>query len=341
MSEDFNIDELLNGFIDGELTARHQTEVQRLIKHDAQIEERLHELEKCKMLVGSLPRAEAPAGMAERVRASVSTGAPPVPQIEYFDRGKGSRHLLVRKLIAAAAMIGLVAVLAVLVYTIVAPEDVPEKSVVSEDWHRPVRKIEMPKPEPTTVAVVEESDVEPRLAPGDFDPMLELKTTDLIAVDAFINRSIEDNGLLDYVTAKTYKDKKIYTLGHSAEQLGALLADLDSIWVRFDSARLFVETGRFAERVMIDAVSTEQIAEILEQDDTGRIELAKDFAALNKMVELLPGREILAAIDSEGPDLITIPRPVLTSKQEAIKEPEGQAEAGEKIHLSIVVIGSE
>ena len=60
MKENLNIDELLNSFIDDELSPRHQTEVQRLIAHDAEVAERLAELERCKMLVGSLPRAEAP-----------------------------------------------------------------------------------------------------------------------------------------------------------------------------------------------------------------------------------------------------------------------------------------
>ena len=37
MKENPNIEELLNGFIDGELTSREHTEVQRLIQHDRQV----------------------------------------------------------------------------------------------------------------------------------------------------------------------------------------------------------------------------------------------------------------------------------------------------------------
>ncbi len=122
MKEEPNIDELLNGFIDGELDQRHQTEVQRLITHDAQIAERLRELQKCKVLVGSLPCVEAPAGMAEQIKASLETSALLGRQPESFDAREGARHLLVRRVLAAAAMIGLVAVLAAVVYTIVAPE---------------------------------------------------------------------------------------------------------------------------------------------------------------------------------------------------------------------------
>ena len=44
MKQNQNIDELLNGFIDEELTTRQHTEVKRLIKNDAQIAKRLKEL---------------------------------------------------------------------------------------------------------------------------------------------------------------------------------------------------------------------------------------------------------------------------------------------------------
>jgi hypothetical protein len=69
--------------------------------------------------------------------------------------------------------------------------------------------------------------------------------------------------------------------------------------------------------------------------------VAKDFAVLNSMDELLPGREILAAIDDRIADLITIPKPVLTSSEKTGKKPAGRQEDGEKVHLTIVVVGSE
>ena len=60
MNDNINIDELLNSYIDDELPQRHQTEVKRLIRHDPQIAQRLEELEKCKILLNSLPCEQAP-----------------------------------------------------------------------------------------------------------------------------------------------------------------------------------------------------------------------------------------------------------------------------------------
>ena len=85
MKEKPDIDELLNSFIDGELTERHRVEVQRLIKHDPQIAHRMQELQKCKMLVSSLPRADAPVEILARVKASLKARALLVPGPEIRD----------------------------------------------------------------------------------------------------------------------------------------------------------------------------------------------------------------------------------------------------------------
>ncbi len=235
------IEELLNSFVDGELTQREATEVERLIADDARIAQRLRELQKSKMLVGSLPRSEAPAEMADEIKASLerrtllvqSQGGRPSAQAERFDEPRpfegldertGARHLLVRKVLAAAAMVGLVAILAAVVYTIVAPESVP----------------------PT----------------AGFRGRLELKTSNVIAVNSFIKKAIEDNGL-KYSSPGSQGDKSIYALSCSREDLSSLLADLDNIWERFNSTTLFVETKTPGKEVVVDGVSAEQIADLI------------------------------------------------------------------------------
>lgn len=223
MKENPDIDELLNSFLDGELTDRERTEVQRLISHDAEISKRLCELQKCKALVGSLPFAEAPAGMAEQIKALVERKGFAVEQRD-FERREGARQLLFRKVVAAAAMIGLVAILGAVIYSIVAPESVPP-------------------------------------AAG-FRGRLELKTSNPAAVDSFIKKAIEDNGL-KYSSPGSRGDKTVYSLSCSREGLNLLLADLDNIWERFDSATLFVETKTPGKEVVVDGVSAEQIANLI------------------------------------------------------------------------------
>jgi len=99
---------------------------------------------------------------------------------------------------------------------------------------------------------------------------------------------------------------------------------------------LFGRTGT------VDAVTTEQIADIVNQNDsTKRIEVARDFAVLNNVAENLPGREILAAIDNTTMDLITPPKPELTWDEKTTKKLPSKTGAAKNIHLTITVTDSE
>jgi len=91
---------------------------------------------------------------------------------------------------------------------------------------------------------------------------------------------------------------------------------------------------------VVDAVTVEQINEIVNQDSfKTSVEVAKDFAVLNRMAELLPGKELLAALDATGPDFITIPipKPRLTSAEKTIRQPR-RREDEQKVSLTIVVV---
>jgi len=342
MKDSPDIEELLNGFIDGELTPREKTEVDRLIAHDEQIARQLAELQKCRMLVGSLPRAEAPAGMVEQIKTSLQKRTVVAEQPVRFDERVGARHLFFRKVIAAAAMIGLVAVLGAVVYTIVAPETDTEKPIVAQDFPQPVETGVLAKPGPPAPDTVEKSPRQPRLAAMKFSGRLELKASSFTEVNASINRALEDNGLLECLRSGTQADKGIYELSCGRGALKSLLADLQDVWARFDSATLFVDTGRFGEQIVVDTVSVEQITRTISQDSLEEsLALAKDFAVLNSITEQVPGKDILAAVDGGRANLITVPKPVLTGRQEKIKKSAVAAEDKQKVQLTIVVVGGE
>ena len=233
------IEELLNSFIDGELTEREANEVERLIADDARIAQRLRELQKSKMLVGSLPRSEAPAEMADEIKASLERMTLLGQQAERFDEPRpfeglderaGARHLLARKVLAAAAMIGLVAILAAVVYTILAPVSGPSKSTA-----------------------------EVRVLAAGSHRRLELKISNVIAVNGFINKAIEDK-LLDCSSFTRRAGKTEYALSCNREDLNSLLTDLGSMW---EETKLVVDTGQVGDEKIFDGVSAEQFAEIV------------------------------------------------------------------------------
>jgi len=329
MKEIPNMDELLNSFIDGELPARQHTEVQRLVAHDEKISRRLQQLKRCKMLLNFLPVAEAPPRTLENVKASLARKTTLLDeQYSDFAEQAGARHLLGRRVLAAAAMLGLVAILTVVIYTIVAPETVPQRPIAVERREQPL-KVDVVKPEPTMVAVP-------------FSGRLELRTSYLPAVVAFINRAIEDNIPSDeWIASDQSNVKEPHALVCSRESFNLLLAELGNIWNKLDSAALFVDTEVFGEQIIVDAVTTRQIAGIVNQNDSKkRVELAKDFAVLNGIAEHLPGKEILTAIDDNTVGLITPPKPVLTSNQKTIKKSTTRTEANRNVHLTITVTGS-
>jgi len=357
MNENPNIDELLNSFIDGELSQRQFTEVQRLITHDEQIAQRLHELQQCKVLVNSLPSTEAPAWLADEIKTTLERRTLLEPPRRYYEEIQGARHLLLRKVLSAAAMIGLLTVLAAVIYTILAPEGAEEKPFVVGDLRRPTSDITAPKPDlgvvkgiespkPAIASVVETKGSE-SVAPVAaveksivFIMRLELETGGLLAVRAFISRAIGDNGLFEREAQAYQNDGGMYAFSCSREVMGVLLADLRNVWDKFETAKLYVETGHGGDEVVIEGITAEQIAEIIKEDGfEKRMEVAKDFAVLNNMHNLLPGKEIYASMDSDKSDLGVIPKPVLTSGSEAIKRVREEIDDSQKVHLTILITG--
>ena len=302
------IDELLNSYIDDELTAERRAEVERLIDQDAKIAQRLRQLQKCQILIGSMPFAEAPASVLEGVRDSLEGSSLPIEKQPAYEQKK---YLRLRKVLAAAAMIGLAAVLSAVFHRIAPLQNAPEKPAA------------------------------PMVAASGFSGRLELKSSSLKAVDAFIKSAIDDNGLSVSINPEHRQSRRVYSLNCTREGLHALLDDLDNIWTELDSATLFVNTQTFGTQTVIDAVTTRQIAEIAGQDSSERrIKLAKDFAVLNNMAEHLPDKEIRAAIESVDSSLTQqwrIIKPVLTSNQKADKKPAEPSQEKQTVRLTITL----
>jgi hypothetical protein len=314
------MDELLNSFIDGELTTGQQTEVEDLIACDVRIAQRLRELRKCKMLLGSLPRSEAPPQVLEGIKASLVERTLHAEK-PISDKGTQKKYPRVRRVLAAAAMIGLVAVLATVMRTMVTSQAPSEQPFVSET-------IEGAKPGLDA------------FARRGFSGRLALKTSDLVAVSASVNKAIEGINLSEAISPARRQDRRIYTLSCGKEDLKSLLTDLEAIWPVLDSATLSVNTEIFGEQIVVKAVTTEQVTEIIEQDDPAkRIDMAKDFAALNGMALLLPGKAIATAIEGRNKDLVhqwRVSKPALAESEEPAGKTSDLRDK-ETVHLTIVI----
>jgi len=317
-----NNEELLNSYIDGELDQRQQTQVQRMVAHDQQVARRLRQLQNCKTLITSLPAVEAPDEMLEQIKATLERKTLLGEQPIAADVNRGARHLLARKVLAAAAMLALVAVLAGVIYTIVAPRPEAERFVAKAP--------QAPEGAGQAVPITHTM--------AGFSGRLKLKTNAMVAVDAFINRAIEDNGLSDYVTVRSRNGKSVYSLTCSRDALNLLLTDLASIWHKTDSAALFVETDSPVEPVVVKAVTADQTYEIINQDSLqDAVEVAANLAVFNSVAELMPGRELFSAVDKRTESLATIPKPVLTGSRQKPKRKPVSSDQNSSLTLTIVV----
>ncbi len=305
MKKEPNIEELLNSYIDGELTPQEQVKIKHLVAKDPQIANKLKQLQKCKTLVNSLPADTAPARVLENIKQSLEISRTLGSQHQTQERRTNIRFLRVRKVFAAAAVLAFAAVLTVVIRTI--------------------------SPTPNR----EGFGVDGMISSAEFGGTLELKTSEFAAVDSVLNRAFENNGLSDSLTSERETNRCVYSFNCSRESLNSLLNDLSSSWEKLDSTMLFVNTKVFGEQIEIDAVIPNQIVEMADQVDSNEIiELAKDYSIMNKIAESSPGRGMLPSIEGSVSDLIP-PIPVITKK--TIDKTGNSGEGEKTVNLTIVL----
>ena len=275
------IEELLNAFIDDELTPEEQAQVQQLVSKDKGIARRLTELQRCRVLVSSLPPAEPPAEVIAGIKQLVQNRTVAVRR--NIESPRGARHLFVRHLLAASVIVGLLGILAAVIFQIVTPTESMQSAVAVAGQQSGV---------------------------GIYS--LQLQTADFTGVDAFIKKLLTDNSSLKVEPGQHSADRSAYRILCSRTALESLMSDLTPVWPKFDSATLLVHTQDITSVVEIDGVRPEQVSDIARQvTDDQRTRLAKDFAALNCLERLMPEQK-LTALSGNTPEIITIPKPVLT-----------------------------
>ena len=337
--QDPKIEELLNGYIDGELSAAERSEVQRLVRFHHTIAQRLRQLEKCKAMVSSLPPAEPPAEVVAGIKQLLRNHLAATSESKHIESRRGARHLFLRQVLAASIIIGLVGIMGAVVYKIVGPEQntTPIVAVNPAPTVKPTALPVATKPQETKKEVIVAA-VEDTTSVGLYS--LQLQTADFAAVDAYVNKLLEESPWLRYEATKDQPGKSAYRILCSTDGLEAMMSDLATVWSKFDSTTLIVRTDNLGQYVTVASVKPEQIADIARQNTTdGRVKLANDFAMLNSVDQIMPDEKMLAATEQSMPELTTIPKPVLTSgDKNALTAPKGAWDQIQ-VDLNIVVTG--
>ena len=319
------VDELLNSFVDGELTFRQQNEVKRLMANDSRIAGRVKRLQKCRMLINSMPRTKAPENILAGVTGTLVSRVLLAEQVSSSQGQIGTKHLLTRKVLSAVAMIALAAVLSIVAYTILTPQGTIESPNL-----------------PGAARISDSTDaVAAAPAQPEFYGRLELNTASLMAVNAFIARAIQDNDISIQSIPTPGSERSIYNLACSRADLDTLLLGLDGIWGEFESATLLVDTGTFGKQIVVNAVTAKQITEIIDQDSAAKtVAVAKDYALLNDMAENMPAKEVITALNDKTSiptATIRIPQPVLTGPEQKTNRTKERTDEEQTVHLTIIV----
>jgi hypothetical protein len=326
-------EELLNGYIDGELTADERSQVEQLIREDRTVEQRLRELEKCKALVSSLPPAEPPADVVTGIQEIIHSHSAGTHKNEHNERRRGERHLFIRQVLAASIIVGLVGIMAAVIYKIVAPEQAIAP-VVSVKQVPAVKSGAATKPQETKKEVLVAA-AEDNTGVGIYS--LQLQTTDFAAVNAYVTKLLEESPWLRYESTKNEPGKSEYRILCSRGGLDAMMSDLATIWSKFDSTTLVVHSDTLGQSITVASVKPEQIADIARQNTIDkRINLAKNFAMLNSV----ENEKTFALSDRTLSGLTTIPKPALTSGDKTTAAAPKGAWDKIQVDLNIVVAGS-
>ncbi len=324
------IDNLLNGYLDGELGPREHTEVKRLLLNDKSVSLRLKELEKYRQLMACLPQEEAPSFIMENIREKIKNTTPP-PAIKYetHPSKEGFKQLVIRKVFAAAAMLILAAFLGGVIYSIVAPEKYAEKPmIVNSDTdtkllneeNRPAGLSELP---PVNYS---------------FEATLEFNTKNRRSVTAYIQRTIAENKQVLLIEQIAEKKDSSFAITGSKQGLSTFLADLASQWVQLGEAWLYVENQHKKPKILVSNITPQQIDKIASGENSETIiAMAEDFALLNRMSA--PVKKQGLVITNDEIELMPAPKPVLTSNP--VMDKNTSASVEKEFLLTIVITGTE
>ena len=266
MKEEIKLEELLNSYVDGELSVRQRTEIKRMAANDQKIAARLRQIQKCRILVSALPVAKAPLSVMENVKASLKSKAQTSEEIpvSFAEHAGKTRVILFRRVLAAAAMISLVAILMIVINML-------------------------------TPSKIGEGINNKAIADMRFSGKLELKANDFRGVDSIISRAIEESGLSDYTNSIKEANRRVYTVNCSKAGLNQFLTELNDNWDKLSSAVLSVDTDVFAQSVEIKGITPSQIEQIANQEDVNQsIGVAKDIAVRNSINQVLAENKIIS-----------------------------------------------
>jgi hypothetical protein len=254
-TENENIKELISAYIDNELSERQQTEIKRLIDHDAELGKYYNRLIKDRALVASLPKESAPESIAKFVISKIEREM----ILDEYSRGVGEsvgkKQLYLRKLVAVAAMIAMIAVLGFVVFEIVAPSTNPAQIMAKNESSSSASK-DAPADEVVTYK-------------------LNMNTSNMADSTKIMSELVYRNLLESSTVIKKDDNHSEYKIACTGTQAENLIRELSSNWDKFQSPSLVIaKPGN--DPISVKNISVQKMLTMLGVDASQGISSASD-----------------------------------------------------------------
>ncbi len=282
-------EELLNGYLDGELSERQVTQVKRLIAHDEEFAKKVEELSRQRELLAAIPREKAPEHLLDDIKSRLERK---VLLHEYTTTNSSYKSLVMRHLSSLAAVIVLVLGLGFVIWQVVSPvkpEDIHKVALLNDNLssqNTAIKKSQVKSPpEPVLVPQIQVMDKEkissskeeskPALASKASTTTLDIRVDNIVTANKVLAQAVYSNSLLDEVMVKRSNTNVEYTISAPAERVADFFTKAKQIWSISRRNELILRRGS-DKGLYIDNVTYPELQEFILH---GRNISLDDFAA--------------------------------------------------------------
>ncbi len=339
MKDTEQIEELLSSYLDGELDERKSNEIKRLIDNDSQIQRLYDSLKRHKNLMNSVSQQPVPEGLCDNITSRLEREVL-LANTETYSHKAGKRHLMVRRLMTAAAVIVLATVLSVVIFDIFVPKSSRDKLLTSALRRDTTKKVLYEQPFAETQPP-EDKKIVPQM-PYDVSlvAILTLKTNNPIEVDWFVAKALTTTNLFGRTAAVDRQPGSVkYVINCDNESVAGLMQELSFIWPQCTDAKIDISTEQTGKYVTVNNISADQVMKICKAENLGqRIRMANDLAVINKITTPAITDRLYANADIDY-DLLVNQKPTLTAAEKTEIAPQ-PSETLENATLTIIVISN-
>jgi len=329
------IEEMLNSYIDGELDERKSNEIKRLIDHDKEVFGLYDSLKRYKSLMDTVSQTPCPEGLHENITKQLERQIL-LADTDSYSHKAGRRHLIVRRLMTAAAIVVLGGILSLVVMDIFVPKSSRDKLMSNTMGKKVIKQVLYEKPFPDE-APQDKKVVQKKHYSLPLVAVLTLQTDKPIEVDWLVAKALNTTGLFNQTSAiDRQKGSVRYVLKCSRNSLVNLLGELSFVWPQCNNAKLDIGAEQAGEYVTVDNITAEQTMDICKADDFSvRLRMAKDLAVINRIVAENSERLYLA--DSFDYEKLIAQKPSLAST-EKIPDANQPPDSSPTVAITIIVI---